>query len=68
MLLTRNITSFRKVGRFYRRVEEVHHQRLYKPKRVAELLARIGFRVRRLQSYGRSPMLPRRAGFLAQKA
>ena len=32
-MLTRRIFSFRKVGEYYRRADEVHHQRLQKGER-----------------------------------
>jgi SAM-dependent methyltransferase len=50
-LLTRRITSFRKVGAFYRRSAEVHRVRLYRSAELAEELGRIGFRVRRMRGY-----------------
>jgi SAM-dependent methyltransferase len=51
-LLTRRITSFRKVGELYRRSEEVHRVRLYRSAELAGELGRIGFRVRRMRGYG----------------
>ncbi|MGE3805068.1 MAG: class I SAM-dependent methyltransferase [Gemmataceae bacterium] len=51
-VLTRTITSFRKVGELYRRDSEVHRQRLYRGAEVARALREAGFRVRRLQGYG----------------
>jgi SAM-dependent methyltransferase len=51
-LLTRRITSFRKVGALYRRSAEVHRVRLYQSAELAEELGRIGFRVRRVRGYG----------------
>jgi SAM-dependent methyltransferase len=50
--LTRHITTFRRVGRLYRRSEEVHRLQLYRGRDVAATLARIGFRVRLMRGYG----------------
>jgi SAM-dependent methyltransferase len=57
-LLTRRITTFRKVGKHYRRDEETHVQRLLRRKDVMRELRPIGFRVRLLRNYG-SVRLPR---------
>jgi SAM-dependent methyltransferase len=66
-LLTRHITSFRKVGDSYRRDSEVHRQRLFDPRELTARLRRVGFRVRRLRGY-REFRFPRGvAGFLARK-
>jgi SAM-dependent methyltransferase len=51
-LLTRRITSFRKIGQLYRREFEVHHVRLFNPHDLAKRLRNLGFRVRRLAGYG----------------
>ena len=51
--LTRRIVSFRKVGDLYRRSEEVHRLRLYRPDDIVAELRRAGFGVRRLRGYGR---------------
>jgi SAM-dependent methyltransferase len=66
-LLTRRITSFRKVGETYRRDHEVHRLRLFRRSEVAGQLRRIGFRVRVLSGYGGEPFPPGYAGFLARK-
>jgi SAM-dependent methyltransferase len=52
--LTRRIVSFRKVGRLYRRCEEVHRLRLYRPGEITAALRRAGFAVRALRGYGRA--------------
>jgi SAM-dependent methyltransferase len=49
--LTRHITTFRKVGRHYRRAEETHVQQLYKASQLADELRAIGFRVRVVRGY-----------------
>jgi SAM-dependent methyltransferase len=51
-LLTRRITSFRRLGKLYRRDEEVHRQRLYEGRALAAALRRAGFRARVLRGYG----------------
>ena len=66
-LLTREITSFRKVGVAYRRDHEVHRQRLYPPAEAAALLRGAGFRVRLLRGYGKLRFARGLAGFLARR-
>jgi len=66
-LLTRHITSYRKVGSTYRRSREVHQLRLYSKSTVARALRRAGFHVRILKSYGRQRLPGGCAGFLARK-
>jgi SAM-dependent methyltransferase len=66
-LLTREITSFRKVGAAYRRDHEVHRQRLYPPAEAAALLRGAGFRVRVLRRYGELRFARGLAGFLARR-
>jgi SAM-dependent methyltransferase len=66
-VLTRRITSFRKVGRHYRRGDEVHHQRLYKSADIARELRGVGFRVRAMRSYGSYDLPKRHAAFIARK-
>ena len=51
-VLTRRITSFRRVDKLYRRDEELHHQRLYPASDMAAALTRVGFRARVLRGYG----------------
>ncbi len=66
--LTRRITAFRKVGKFYRRSDEVHIQQLYDPPAISKELRRVGFRVRLLRSYGKEKLPPGITAFLARKA
>jgi SAM-dependent methyltransferase len=68
MLLTRRITSFRKVGTLYRRDEEVHRLRLYNRSEIARQLRSCGFRVRGLQGYGPLHFPPGLFGFVARKS
>ncbi len=65
--LTRRIITFRKVGEYYRRDNEVHHQRLYKATDVAQQLQRVGFQVEVMRSYGQYPLPQAHAGFIARK-
>jgi SAM-dependent methyltransferase len=65
--LTRRITSFRKVGEFYRRKEEVHRLRLFERSQVAAQLRDVGFHVRFLRGYGPLTFPPGYVGFLARK-
>jgi SAM-dependent methyltransferase len=60
-------TSFRKVGRHYRRDEEVHRLGLFDRGRVLRRLRGIGFRVRLLRGYGQLRFRPSHVGFLARK-
>ena len=66
-VLTRRIVAFRKVGKLYRRSEEVHRLRLYEPSQVTLLLRDAGFSVRVLSGYGPQRLLPGRTAFLATK-
>jgi hypothetical protein len=66
-LLTRRITSFRKVGDLYRRDEETHRLRLMRRSELAGQLRGIGFRVRILSSYGPLRFAHGHVGFLARK-
>ena len=52
LVLTRHITTFRRSGALYRRGEELHRQRLYRPLEVLGLLRAGGFRARSLRGYG----------------
>jgi SAM-dependent methyltransferase len=52
-LLTRRITTFRKLGLLYGRSEEVHLQRLFKVREITRLLQKAGFRTQVMRSYGR---------------
>ena len=65
--LTRRITTFRKVGDFYRRDEEIHQLQLYKRAEVANELRRAGFRVRTIGGYGAQRMIEGCVGFIARK-
>lgn len=66
-VLTRRITTFRKVGRLYRRSDETHRILLDRPKDVLRELRNAGFRARVVRSYGALRLPPARAGFVARK-
>jgi SAM-dependent methyltransferase len=66
-LLTRRITSFRRVGKLYRRSHEVHQQRLLAGTELAGRLREVGFRVRLLRGYGPLRFPPGHVGLLARK-
>jgi SAM-dependent methyltransferase len=66
-VVTRHITSFRKVGEFYRRDHEMHRLRLLPRSHVLSWLQDIGFQVRTLDAYGSTPFPLGHVGFLARK-
>lgn len=66
-ILTRRITSFRRVGEHYRRDDEVHLQRLYRASDVAGELRRAGFRVRTMRGYGEYRLPRAHVAFVARK-
>jgi 2-polyprenyl-3-methyl-5-hydroxy-6-metoxy-1,4-benzoquinol methylase len=51
-ILTRRITTFRKIGRVSRRSQEVHRVRIYRRAEMAQMLAAAGFRATMRRSYG----------------
>jgi SAM-dependent methyltransferase len=65
-LLTRHITTFRELETGYRRTEEVHVQRLYRPAEILPLLRATGFRARTSRGYspgrGRHVYVARKPG------
>jgi SAM-dependent methyltransferase len=65
--LLRRIVTYRKVGRAYRRHEELHRVQLYRAADVATMLRGIGFRVRTTRQYGSFPLPPHRIAFLARR-
>jgi hypothetical protein len=66
-MLTRRITSFRKVGDLYNRVDKVHRLRLFKSTEIAVELSQIGFRVQTMHSYGRYQLPRAHAALVARK-
>jgi SAM-dependent methyltransferase len=66
-VLCRRIVCFRRHGRLYRRTEEVHYLRIYRPHELREDLVHCGFEVCILNAYG-GYRLPRGiAGIVATK-
>jgi SAM-dependent methyltransferase len=66
-LLTRHITSFRKIGELYRRDHEVHRLRLLPRSDVVSWLQEIGFQVQVLDHYESVSFPVGYVGFLARK-
>jgi SAM-dependent methyltransferase len=67
-LLTRRITTFRKIGELYRRDHEVHRLRLLPKEVVVAWLREIGFQVQLLGSYGPVQLPAGVVGILAQRS
>jgi 2-polyprenyl-3-methyl-5-hydroxy-6-metoxy-1,4-benzoquinol methylase len=65
--LTRDITTFRKVGRDYRKSHETHRITVYDPEEIQRALRRLGFRVTTRRSYGRLRLLPSDIAVIAEK-
>lgn len=65
-LITRSITSFRRIGKLYRRDHEVHQLRLVPPADVLRELRAVGFKARVLRSYGDFHLPRGWNGFLAR--
>jgi SAM-dependent methyltransferase len=66
-LLTRHITTFRRVGRRYRRSEETHLVHLYGIEPIREALARAGFVTKPLRGFGQVRFRAGHFGLLACK-
>lgn len=66
-LLTRRITTFRKVGELYRRDQEIHRLRLVTRSELLEQLGALGFKVHVLDSYAQQQFSPGHTGFLVHK-
>jgi SAM-dependent methyltransferase len=66
-VLTRQITTFRRVGDLYRRDQEIHRQRLLTRSESAKRLRSIGFTVRILRSYGTLRFGRGHVGLVARK-
>lgn len=67
-ILTRDIVSFRRAGKYYRREEERHVLRIVEPSEVTQQLRRAGFHVKRLETYAGLPRYDGLACFLATKS
>lgn len=66
-LMTRRIVAYRRIGRLYRRSEEVHQLRLYDSEHILSALSGAGFRTRILRGYGKQALLLHRNAYLAVK-
>jgi SAM-dependent methyltransferase len=66
-VLTRRITFFRQVGKFYRRGQETHRLQLYRGADLTKELRSLGFRVRLLRGYGKMRFPTGLVGLLARK-
>lgn len=68
MVLTRDITTFRKLGALYRRSEEVHRLHLFEPGELIDVLHEAGFEARRVPGLGDYLFpIPGLFGFIARK-
>jgi SAM-dependent methyltransferase len=65
--MERRIVSFRKVGEYYRRIDEVHRVRLYDPSELVAELESAGFLVRTMGAFGDLPLEEGHTAFAAQK-
>jgi len=65
--ITREIIAFRRVGRRWRRSEETHRLRLYRPAWIVRTLRNQGFRVRTIRGYGQLRFAKGWLGFVARK-
>jgi SAM-dependent methyltransferase len=66
--LIREITSFRRHGKLYRRSTERHVVQLYQRQEIADSLRATGFRVRTVRRFGNYPLPSGHVGFVARKA
>ncbi len=66
-ILTRNIISFRKIGEWYRKSEEIHRVKLYPVQEIVDRLTQVGFQVQVLSGYGNFKLSPAHAVFVASK-
>lgn len=66
-VLTRQITTFRKRGKLYRRDQETHRLLLFDPSEIKKHLRQAGFSVRLLDGYGKQTLPKGCIGFMAQK-
>ena len=66
-VLTRRMTTFRRVGEWYRRDAETHQQLLIDPAAMVAMLESAGFAVGLLGGYGEAKFPPGWVGFLARR-
>jgi SAM-dependent methyltransferase len=65
--ILRDITTFRKVGRTYRRSHEVHRLAVYSKTQYLDWLRNLGFRVRTYRAYGDYRLAERQSVYIARK-
>lgn len=65
--LTRKIVTFRKIGKGYRRSDEIHRQVLYRGEDIARMLRDLGFETKIAPGYGRFRLSPDRKVLVARK-
>ncbi len=65
--LTRHITSFRKSGKLFRRIEETHHLHLHDRASLMQEIRDTGFRAQYIRGYGDMKFSPGHVGILARK-
>jgi SAM-dependent methyltransferase len=65
--LVRDITTFRRAGRLYRRTHEIHHVRVPTRDAVVDALEGAGFSVRSGRRFGRYVLAPHRLAFVARR-
>jgi SAM-dependent methyltransferase len=66
-VLTRRIVTIRKVGRQYRRTQEIHRQRVYSRRAVAKALGDAGFTASMSRSYGACRLMAGDVAVIATK-
>lgn len=66
-ILTRRIITFRQVGDYYRRDNEVHSLQLYSAEDIATMLHELGFQVEAGNSYGQFALPDAHSAFVAKK-
>ena len=66
-LLIREISTFRQVGKHYRRAQEMHCLRLYPVAAIDCMLQEVGFRVELRGGYGKQQLPPGLKVFVAQR-
>ncbi len=66
-ILTRKIVTFRQVGEYYRRDEEIHQQMIYEAKDIVRQLEEVGFQVEISSGYGDFLLPKTHQVFIAKK-
>jgi SAM-dependent methyltransferase len=66
-LLTRRMTTFRKIWDLYRRDAEMHQLQLVEPAEILASLRSIGFASETFSSYGSQPLFDGLTGYLARR-